>query len=136
VSKLTKKYSKITKTYIKSHSKQMSITTKNKKGLIYAIKRKSQIMSKHLRGSLQILTNKGTKKSTSKQQKQTKLSNCFEEPDFDLTKTTQQLQITNNQTKTKKKTTTNALTNNFLHFPLLTWQFFLNIICLASPRIF
>jgi hypothetical protein len=51
---------------------------------------------------------------------QTKLSNSFEKLDFDLTNTTQQLQITNNQTKTKKKQQTNALTIHFPHFPLFT----------------
>jgi hypothetical protein len=61
VSKLPKKYSKITRTYIGSHSKQIRITTKNKRGLIYAMKRKSPIISKYLQGSLQILTNKEPK---------------------------------------------------------------------------
>jgi len=43
-----KKHSKITRSYIRSHHNQISITTKNKRWLIYAIKRKTPVISKHL----------------------------------------------------------------------------------------
>jgi hypothetical protein len=51
---------------------------------------------------------------------QTKLSNNFEVPDFDLTKTTQHLHSPTTKQKHRKKTTANALANQFPHFPLLT----------------
>jgi hypothetical protein len=52
-----KEHPKITSSYIGSHPNQISTTTKNKRWLIYAIKRKTPIISEHLNRQPADLTN-------------------------------------------------------------------------------